>query len=662
MAKLNPRQHQAVHHTDSPLLVLAGAGSGKTSVITHKIAWLNKSEKLPAEQIFAVTFTNKAAREMRSRVGDLLNKETAAQLNISTFHTLGLNIVRRELEQLPYRKGFSIFAADDSLNLIAELSHQTGANNRARCVQIQQQISKWKTELITPAMAASLGDEAKVYAAYEESLIAYNALDFDDLIVKPLQLLQASEAIRTKWQHRVAYLLVDEYQDTNNCQYELIKILVGNKPGLTVVGDDDQSIYTWRGARPENLQTLQTDYPDLEVIKLEQNYRSTDTILQAANGLIAHNTHLFEKRLWSDLGQGAPIQVMDSDHEKHEAEKIAAAIHHHKLVGSSNYGDYAILFRSNYQARELETALRELRIPYILTGGMSFFDRSEIKDALAYLRLVSNPLDDTAYLRIVNTPRRQIGPTTLSRLGNYAKQRGNGLLRSSIELGLGQTLSGRSQAALRQFGEFMLNFHERAQHESPVKLVEELFYELDFNSWLKEQSKDEAQAKRRQENILELISWIRRLASKRNNKTLIDVVNRLCLLGMIDRDDSDNKQNNVALMTLHSAKGLEFPYVYIAGVEEGILPHKVSLEENGVEEERRLAYVGITRARQELTLSYAKKRKRGGQIMDCEPSRFLSEIPEKHLAWKRQSDATPEEKKALGASYLENMRNMLQNN
>ena len=640
---------------------MAGAGSGKTSVITQKIAWLHKTAKIPAEQIFAVTFTNKAAREMRTRVSELVTDEIVEQLNISTFHTLGLNIIRRELDHLPYRSGFSIFGADDSLNLIGELIRQTGERNRARCVQIQQQISKWKTELISPAMAASLGDEAKVYAAYEESLVAYNALDFDDLISKPLLLLQQNEAVGTLWRNRVAYLLVDEYQDTNNCQYELVKLLVGDKPGLTVVGDDDQSIYTWRGARPENLQTLQTDYPDLEVIKLEQNYRSTDTILKAANAVIANNPHLFEKRLWSEHGQGQSIRVMDSDNEKHEAEKIAAAIHHHKLVNSTRYGDYAILFRSNYQARELETALRELRIPYILTGGLSFFDRTEVKDALAYLRLVSNPLDDTAYLRVVNTPRRQIGPTTLSKLGGYASQRGNGLLRSSVELGLAQTLSGKSQAALRQFGEFILGYHERAQEENPKQLVTELFDDLDFNSWLKEQSKDETQARRRQENVAELISWIERLSSKGPDKTLIEVVNRLCLLGMIDRDDADDRQNNVALMTLHSAKGLEFPVVYIAGVEEGLLPHSVSLEENNVEEERRLAYVGITRARRELTMSYAKKRKRGGQVMDCEPSRFLSEIPGEYLSWKQKSDITPEEKKALGSSYLENMRNMLQN-
>ena len=660
MSKLNPRQNQAVQHVDSPLLVLAGAGSGKTSVITRKIAWLNRSAKIPAEKIFAVTFTNKAAREMRSRIGELVSKETAEQLNVSTFHTLGLNIIRSELEHLPYRSGFSIFSADDSLNLVAELTRQTGDRNRARCIEVQNRISRWKSEMITPAMAASLGEEGAVYAAYEQSLLAYNAVDFDDLIVKPLKLLNENKIVRDKWQHKVAHLLVDEYQDTNHSQYELIKALMGERSGLTVVGDDDQSIYTWRGARPENLQTLQQDFPDLTVIKLEQNYRSTDTILKAANALISNNAHLFEKRLWSEHGQGQPIRVLDSDNEKHEAERIAAAIHHHKLVGKTFYKDYAILFRSNYQARELETALRELRIPYILTGGLSFFDRTEIKDALAYLRLVANPHDDTAFLRVVNTPRRQIGPTTLSKLGEYARNRGNGLLKSANELGLAQSLSGKSQAMLRQFASFILDFHERAQTESPVKLVEELFEELDFKNWLREQSKDETQARRRYENLQELISWIGRLAGKGENPSLIDVVNRLCLLGMLDRED-ESQQDCVSLMTLHSAKGLEFPYVYIAGIEEGILPHKVSLEENGIEEERRLAYVGITRARRELTLSYARQRKRAGQMLDCEPSRFLAEIPAEFLSWQARSTASAEEKKALGSSYLESMRNMLQN-
>jgi ATP-dependent DNA helicase Rep len=660
VSKLNSRQLQAVHHVDGPLLVLAGAGSGKTSVITRKIAWLNRTARIPAEKIFAVTFTNKAAREMRSRIGELVSKETAELLNVSTFHTLGLKIIRNELEHLPYQGGFSIFSADDSLNLIAELTHQTGDRDRARCIELQQRISSWKSMMITPATASSLGEDATIYAAYEKSLQAYNAVDFDDLIVRPLTLLQENTIVRDKWQHKVAHLLVDEYQDTNHSQYELIKILIGNQSGLTVVGDDDQSIYTWRGARPENLQTLQQDFSDLTVIKLEQNYRSTDTILKAANELISNNPHLFEKRLWSEHGQGQSIRVMDSDNEKHEAEKIAAAIHHHKLVGSSQYKDYAILFRSNYQARELETALRELRIPYVLTGGLSFFDRTEIKDALAYLRLVANPQDDTAYLRVVNTPRRQIGPTTLSKLGDYARNRGNGLLKSSMELGLAQTLSGKSQASLRQFGSLIQDFHERAQDESPVKLVEELFDELEFKNWLREQSKDEAQARRRYDNLVELIAWIGRLSGKDGKQSLIDVVNRLCLLGMLDRED-ENEQDCVSLMTLHSAKGLEFPYVYIAGVEEGILPHQVSLEENGIEEERRLAYVGITRARRELTLSYARQRKRAGQMVDCEPSRFLGEIPAEYLAWQARSAVTEEEKKALGSSYLESMRNMLQN-
>jgi len=657
--RLNSQQKQAVEHIGSPLLVLAGAGSGKTSVITQKIAWLHKKAKVPADKIFAVTFTNKAAREMRSRVSELLNKETAEILNVSTFHTLGLNIIRSEIEHLPYRNGFSIFNSEDSLNLIAELSHQTGARNRSRCVEIQQQISRWKSEMVTPAMAASLSNEASVYEAYEKSLIAYNAVDFDDLIVKPLRLFQENKIVRDKWQHKVAYLLVDEYQDTNHGQYELIKILLGNNKGLTVVGDDDQSIYTWRGARPENLHILQQDFPELEVIKLEQNYRSTDTILKAANALISNNTHIFEKRLWSEHGSGSLIRVMDSDNEKHEAEKIAAAIHHHRLVEKSGYSDHAILFRSNYQARELETALRELRIPYVLTGGMSFFDRTEIKDALSYLRLVANPHDDVAYLRIVNTPRRQIGPTTLTRLGEYARTRGNGLLKASTELGISQTLSGKSQAALNQFSRLILDYHERAQEEAPAKLAQSLFDDLDYKDWLREQSKDEAQARRRFDNLQEFIAWIDRLAGKENQASLVEVVNRMCLLGMLDRDN-DDQQDSVALMTMHSAKGLEFPYVYIAGVEEGIMPHQVSLEEDGVEEERRLAYVGVTRAKRELTLCYARQRKRGGQLVDCEPSRFLAEIPPELLSWKSRSTASEEEKKALGSSYLESMKNMLQ--
>ena len=662
MSRLNSRQLQAVEHIDSPLLVLAGAGSGKTRVITEKLAWLNRSGRYVPEGLFAVTFTNKAAREMKSRAAKTLGSEVAERLNISTFHTLGLNMIRRELDALDYRNGFSIFDADDTLNLIAELTRQDGKRNRGALLDIQYQISRWKTELVTVDAAMARGEPlALVYAGYEKHLKAYNAFDFDDLIVKPLRLLQGDPLALKRWQDRVGYLLVDEYQDTNNSQYELIKALVGRKTGLTVVGDDDQSIYTWRGARPENLQTLQSDYPDLSIIKLEQNYRSTNTILQSANALIANNSHLFEKRLWSELGAGEPINVLDSDNEKHEAERIAGAIHLHQMVGKQKYGDYAILFRSNYQARELETALRELRIPYVLTGGPSFFDRGEIKDAMAYLRLLVNPKDDAAYLRIVNTPRRQIGPNTLEKLGRYAGQRETSLLHASMELGLNQHLNEKSCAALRRFGKLIEDFRDRIESDAPAVLIRDLFRELDFDAWLREQSKDEALARRRSENIEELVQWLERLSRKSEGSTLIEVVNRLCLLGMIDRDD-DAQQDCVTLMTLHSAKGLEFPFVYIAGVEEGLLPHQNSVEADGLEEERRLAYVGITRAQKELTLCYARQRKRGGDMLDCEPSRFIGELPREFLAWRQRSDQTPEERRANGLSYLESIKNMLQSN
>jgi len=662
VSRLNPRQSQAVEHIDSPLLVLAGAGSGKTRVITEKLAWLQRSGHYLPESLFAVTFTNKAAREMKSRAAKTLGSEIADRLNISTFHTLGLNMIRRELEPLGYRNGFTIFDADDTLNLIAELTRQDGKRNRGALLDIQHQISRWKTELVTVDAALAQGEPlALVYAGYEKHLKAYNAFDFDDLIVKPLQLLRSDALALKRWQARVGYLLVDEYQDTNNSQYELIKALVGDKSGLTVVGDDDQSIYTWRGARPENLQTLQSDYPNLTVIKLEQNYRSTNTILHSANALIANNSHLFEKRLWSELGEGEPINVLDSDNEKHEAERIAGAIHLHQMMGKHKYGDYAILFRSNYQARELETALRELRIPYVLTGGTSFFDRSEIKDAMAYLRLLVNPMDDAAYLRIVNTPRRQIGPNTLEKLGRYAGEREMSLLLASLELGLTQFLNEKSCAALRRFGQMIDDFHDRIESDSPAAIIRDLFRELEFDAWLREQSKDEALARRRSENIEELVQWLERLSRKSEGATLIEVVNRLCLLGMIDRDD-DTQQDSVTLMTLHSAKGLEFPFVYIAGVEEGLLPHQNSVEADGLEEERRLAYVGITRAQKELTLCYARKRKRGGDMLDCEPSRFIGELPREFLAWRQRSDQTPEERRANGLSYLESMKNMLQRN
>lgn len=660
MSKLNPRQSEAVSHTRSPLLVLAGAGSGKTSVITRKIAWLHKQHGIPAEHIFAVTFTNKAAREMKSRVAKLLDKDTAAQLKVSTFHSLGLNILRAELHRLGYRPGFSILDAEDSLNLMADLARQEGETDRSKCVDLQRRISHLKTELATPGATVADPYTRRLYESYEKHLKAYNAFDFDDLIVKPVQLLRDDDEARLIWSQKVRYLLVDEYQDTNRSQYELVRLLVGSGAHLTVVGDDDQSIYTWRGARPENLHDLKRDFPDLEVVKLEQNYRSTGRILKAANTLIANNPHLFEKRLWSDMGHGDVITILEADHEKHEAARIAGAIHQHHLMNQTRYRDYAILFRSNYQARELETALRELRIPYVLTGGTSFFDRSEVKDVLAYLRLVVNPQDDTAYLRIVNTPRRQIGPGTLEKLGGYATRRHSSLLPASLELGLGEFVSGKPQAALRRFGEWIMALHQRSEADPPLTLVKELLDELDYNHWLVESSRDAASAKRRQENIGELMEWLGRLAQSGHGQNLTELVNRIALLDMIDRNGEDAEHNQVTLMTLHAAKGLEFPHVYIAGMEEGILPHAASLDEDRLEEERRLAYVGITRARQTLSLCYARQRKRAGALIDCEPSRFLSELPAEDLVWKKRKQEKDKESRETGASYLATMRQMLE--
>ncbi len=456
MAELNRHQQEAVQTIDRPLLVLAGAGSGKTRVITQKIAYLIRQRLYAPRHITAVTFTNKAAREMKERVGQLLRHDNTRGLTVSTFHTLGLNILRREYQALDYKAGFSLFDAQDSESLIKELLHKKHLDDSAAASSLQWQISEWKNALLSPEQALSRAedffqvDAAYLYGEYQRSLKAYNAVDFDDLIGLPARLFNQHPAVLQYWQGRIRYLLVDEYQDTNSAQYSLVKNLVGVAGRLTVVGDDDQSIYAWRGARPENLAQLPEDFPTLKVIKLEQNFRSTGRILHAANQLIANNPHVFEKRLWSELGSGEPIRVLTCKNETDEAEKVVSEILHHRFTKGGRHSDYAILYRGNHQAKVFEKTLRAHNIPYYLSGGTSFFARSEIKDLMAYLRLLANPDDDAAFLRIVNVPRREIGPGTLEKLAGYAQQRGCPLFAACGELGLEQHL-GEAPRALAAF-------------------------------------------------------------------------------------------------------------------------------------------------------------------------------------------------------------------
>jgi len=666
MSDLNPRQHDAATHIDAPLLVLAGAGSGKTRVITQKIAHLINNVGIQPRHITAVTFTNKAAREMAERVSGLMRGKKTKGLSISTFHTLGLNIIRKEHRLLGLRPGFSIFDDQDTESLLKELL-QRGAGDDEAASAYGWRISEWKNDMLSPEQALARAEDdldqraALVYEHYQRALRAYNAVDFDDLILLPVQLFRDEPEALERWQNRVRYMLVDEYQDTNLSQYELVKQLVGVRQAFTVVGDDDQSIYAWRGARPENLIRLKEDFPRLKVIKLEQNYRSTARILKAANTLIANNPHVFDKKLWSELGPGDPIRIMSCKNEEHEAEKVVSEILHHKFTKGGKHGDYAILYRGNHQARLFETALRQSNIPYFLSGGTSFFSRTEIKDVMAYLRLLANPDDDAAFLRVCNTPRREIGPTTLEKLGNYATGRRIPLLAACHELGLEQSLSGRGLERVREFAHWIDHYQRRAAEDHPVETVRDMLKELDYEGWIYEKASSDKVAERRWGNVMELIQWLDRLHKGEHvGKSLAEMVNHLTLQDILDRQDGESGGDQVHLMTLHASKGLEFPHVFLVGMEEELLPHKTSIEEDNIEEERRLAYVGITRAQRTLTISFAEKRRKYGEIIRCEPSRFLAELPEEDLIWEgRNSELSQEERQQRGSAHLANMKALL---
>jgi ATP-dependent DNA helicase Rep len=661
---LNPAQRHAVETTAGPVLVLAGAGSGKTRVITRKIAHLSRSGLAP-EQIAAVTFTNKAAREMRARAAASMGRAAAKAARISTFHRLGLEILRGGLDEVGLRRGFTIFDSEDSLGLVRELARRHGLKADDFVPQYAWRISSWKSDGVDPTELKSSDPidraAALIYPEYRRELLAYNAVDFDDLILLPVELLKTHDGQRAAWRKRIRYLLVDEYQDTNLTQYELVKLLVGAEANFTVVGDDDQSIYAWRGARPENLQQLAEDFPALSVVKLEQNYRCSGHILKAANGLIAHNPHLFEKRLWSDHGPGDAIRVMLATDTTDEAERIAAEIYTRKITGDgTSWSDVAVLYRSNHLARPFEEALRSLRIPYQVSGGTSFFDRSEVRDVIAYLRLMVNPDDDAAFLRVVNVPRRQIGANTLERLTAVAARARCSLMAAIAVADEG--LEGRARLRLVEFRDWVAGKAELAERDDPVLAVEELLADCCFEQHIRINAKEPAQAEKRWDNVVELVSWLKRGMKDLEEVDLAGLLNHLCLLDQLDRNEDEADQDAVRLMTLHAAKGLEFPHVYMVAMEEGLLPHRNSIESDTVEEERRLAYVGLTRAQYSLVLSYAEQRRRYGQMMSCQPSRFLDELPDEVMNWEvSREPATEEERQATGAAALDDLRNLLGN-
>ena len=666
MSRLNPRQQEAVEYISGPLLVLAGAGSGKTSVITRKIAYLVKECGIRAQHIIAVTFTNKAAREMKERVGQLLRGPDARGLTVSTFHNLGLNIIRKEHQRLGYKPGFSIFDQQDATALITDLMHKDyGAEDGIE--GIQAQISNWKNDLILPdealAQAKTPQEQtaASVYMHYQRTLKAYNAVDFDDLILIPVVLFRDNPDVLEKWQFRIRYMLVDEYQDTNASQYLLVKMLVGTQARFTVVGDDDQSIYAWRGARPENLALLKEDFPHLKVVMLEQNYRSTSRILRAANTLIANNPHVFEKQLWSELGYGEPLRVIRCRNEEAEAERVAVEIQNQHHQHKRAWRDFAILYRGNHQARLIELKLQHHQIPYHLSGGTSFFSRQEVKDLMSYLRLLVNPDDDNALLRVINVPRREIGPATLEKLGTYANERQISMHQACGETGLAERLDTRYSERLQRFITWLDSARKHCYGDDPIGGLRQMVLDLDYENWIRQNCSSDEVAAKRMGNVWFLIDSLKNILEKDESgeSTIEDAIAKLVLRDMLERQEEEEDSDRVQLMTLHASKGLEYPHVFIMGMEEEILPHRSSIEADSVEEERRLAYVGITRARKTLAFTFAAKRRQFGEIIDCAPSRFLDEIPPEDLEWEGSEEAPVEQKQARGKAALSNLRDML---
>ncbi|WP_308666521.1 DNA helicase Rep [uncultured Aggregatibacter sp.] len=667
--KLNPQQQQAVEYVSGPCLVLAGAGSGKTRVIINKIAHLiGKCGYLP-KQIAAVTFTNKAAREMKERVAHSIGKESSKGLIVSTFHTLGFDIIKREYKHLGFKANMTLFDEHDQMALLKELTADLLQEDKELLRTLINRISNWKNDLCSPQQAMTLARNkqeqtfAHCYDRYNKQLRSYNALDFDDLIMLPTLLFKQNEEVRSKWQEKIRYLLVDEYQDTNTSQYELIKLLVGERARFTVVGDDDQSIYSWRGARPQNMVRLRDDFPALRVIKLEQNYRSSQRILHCANILIDNNDHVFDKKLFSNLGEGEKLQIIEAKNEEHEAERVVGELIAHRFIAKTHYRDYAILYRGNHQSRLLEKILMQNRIPYKISGGTSFFSRAEIKDMMAYLRLVVNQDDDAAFLRIVNTPKREIGTATLEKLGSLAQEKHVSLFEAIFDFELIQRVTPKAYDALQKFARWIVELNDEIQRSEPERAVRSMLASLHYEEYLYEYATSPKAAEMQSKNVATLFDWVAdMLKGDEFNEpmNLNQIVTRLTLRDMLERGEEEDDSDQVQLMTLHASKGLEFPHVFLIGMEEGILPHQTSIDEDNVEEERRLAYVGITRAQQNLWFSLCKERRQFGELIRPEPSRFLLELPENDLQWERDKPPlSAEQQQAKTQSHIANLRAIL---
>ncbi len=661
---LNAAQREAVRYQDGPLLVLAGAGSGKTRVITAKVGHLLNTGHDP-KRIAAITFTNKAAREMRDRVGALLQAQgkraLCDDLAISTFHALGLKILRGDAKALGLSSRFSILDPDDTESIVAELVATT---DRARARAAQWAISRWKNALVSPAAAlktARSDDEAaaaRAYQRYDDTLRAYQAVDFDDLIALPIALLVANDGARARWRERCGHVLIDEYQDTNPAQYRLLRLLTGERAAFTAVGDDDQAIYGWRGASVDNLAQLPKDYPALKVIKLEQNYRSTVRILRSANALIGNNPKLFDKKLWSEHGHGDTIRVTPAADDEAEADGVVRRLLAHRFENRGRYRDYAILYRGNHQAKLFEQQLRAQNVPYEISGGQSYFERAEIKDLVAYLRLIANDDDDPAFIRAVATPKRGVGATTLEKLGRIGAARHVSLFAATFADETAAEIPTRQREILGAFTSLVNGLRFRAEREPAGRLMDELLADIGYDDHLAA-SCDRKQAEARSQSVRDFVGWLS-AKGEADRRNLLELTQTIALLTMLEGQEG-REVDAVRLSTLHAAKGLEFPHVFIVGLEEGLLPHREAVATGNIDEERRLLYVGITRAQQSLHLSYCRRRKRAGEAVECQPSRFLTELVQEDLRWSgtplSADEATRE--KAAGSDRLKALKAMV---
>ena len=629
---LNERQRQAVMQTEGPVLILAGAGSGKTRVLTHRVAYLIDRAGVAPYHILAITFTNKAAGEMRERVDKIVGFG-AEQIWVSTFHSTCVRILRRYIDRLGYDNHFTIYDTDDQKGIMKEVCKKLQIDTKMLKERtIMSAISSAKDELIDPqeyemqnGFDYNGGKIAKAYREYQATLKKNNALDFDDLIMKTVELFKADAEVLKSYQDRFRYIMVDEYQDTNTAQFELIRLLAAGHRNLCVVGDDDQSIYKFRGANIRNILDFEKVYPDAFVVRLEQNYRSTQMVLDAANAVIKNNTRRKEKALWTDQGEGARIGFRQFDTAYEEAEYIAGDVARKKRKGQFSYGECAVLYRTNAQARLLEERFIMEGIPYDVVGGTNFYSRREIKDVLAYLKTIDNGRDDVAVKRIINVPRRGIGAATIVRVQEYADERNISFFDALTEADQIVTI-GRSAGKLKPFVTMIQSFRSKQEFYSLEELVKDV---LDLTGYLKElEESDEEDAAERVENIEELVSKVVAYEEESDEPSLSGFLEEVALVADIDRVDGDG--DRVLLMTLHSAKGLEFGHVYLAGMEDGVFPSYMTITSDDpmeIEEERRLAYVGITRAKEELTLTYAKQRMIRGETQYNPVSRFVREIP-----------------------------------